>query len=246
MAISSDEAGPPKKADVWRLRRTAQAKPWKDISVVQSWPRPRGRVKSARQQAWVDRFSLWACLTKSPDAQTYDQAKEWTKDSGWFWRDMLTAAMAGKLIETIGETKITTPTACYDRIAIDALVANVTESITFDTLRWDNNGFWAAAPNPTRFLIKSPGLYLMGAECNFENSATDGSRALSLRLNGTDIFANSRAQDIANQDVILQTGAVWYFRAMDYIEARVVSTVTSQVNNARLWIVAITPETIIP
>lgn len=214
--------------------------------MVQSWPRPRGRVKSARQQAWVDRFSLWACLTKSPDAQTYDQAKEWTKGSGWFWRDMLTAAMAGKLIEQEGETKIITPTCRYERIAVDALAANILEAVTWDTLAWDNNNFWTSSPNPTRVKFQSPGLYLLGAEVNFDNNATDGSRAASIRLNGTTNISNVRNQDIANQDVILQPSTIYYFHADEYIELMVLSTTASQVNNAKIWAVAITPETILP
>lgn len=228
------------------LRRIAQVKPWHDLAVVSTWPRPRGKVKSARQAAWVRRFSEWACATKAPDAQTYDQAKEWAKGTGWFWRDVLTSAMAGKLVMIEGETKITTPTARLHRNATEGLVANVPEVINLDAMIWDNNGFWAASPTPSRLLFKSPGLYLVGGELNFDNSATDGSRSYQLRLNGTTVIATVRGQDIANADIILPCSTIYYMHANDYLEVVATSTVTSQVNWTILWTVAITPEAILP
>lgn len=228
------------------MRRKAQAKPWKDMTVIQSWPRPRGRVKSARQQAWVDRFALWACLTKNPDAQTYDQAKEWTKDSGWFWRDMMTSAMAGKLIEQEGETKIITPTCYLRRSTTLNLIANTEVSLGMESMSWDNNGFWTPLVQAERMLFKSPGLYLIGAQALYDNTATDKRCQLRFRMNGTANFPEVQGQDISNNDIALTMCQPWYFHANEYIELRTIATQNCGLLSAGMWCVAITPESILP
>lgn len=245
MAIGEGQE-PPTRAEVMALRKIAVVKPWHDMSVIQAWPRPRGRVKSARQQAWVDRFSEWACATKSPDAQTYDQAKEWARGTGWFWRDVLTSAMAGKLVGIIGETKITTPTAYLERTTNEALAAGGEEAINMTTFRWDNNGFWTLTPNPSRMLCKSPGLYLIGASAQFQANATDNHNYMRLAINGTTFLPYITGQGILTQPVFLNTMSIYYMHANDYIELRAGSSIAQTLNNAQLWIVAITPEAILP
>lgn len=246
MAIHSDESEQPTRADVWAMRKKAIAKPWKDITVVQSWPRPRGRVKSARQQAWVDRFSLWACLTKSPDAQTYDQAKEWADDSGWFWRDVLTSALAGKLVETIGETRITTPTASLTRATNQTIASGADVVLTPTAEEWDNNTFWSAAVTPTRMIFRSPGLYLVGFTAVFTASQTRRVSAW-MRANGTRNLGRALVQTSSNGDVHLTGAAVYYFRAQEYLELLARTTFNNDtVQIAQWWTVAITPEAIIP
>lgn len=245
MAKLSSESPPPNRGDVMKMRQRAVVKPWKDMTVVQKWPKPRGKVRSARQQAWVDRFSLWACVTKSPDAQTYDQAKEWTEGSGWFWRDMMVAALAGNLIETEGETKITTPTAYLERTTNEALAAGVEEAISMTAFRWDNNLFWSLSPNPTRMVFKAPGLYLVGASAQFQANATDNHNFLRLAINGTTFLPYVTGQGILTQPVFLNTVTIYYLHADDYIELRAGSSIAQTLNNAQLWTVAITPETIL-
>lgn len=246
MAKLSSEAPPPNRGDVWKMRRKAVVKPWKDLTVVQAWPRPRGRVRSARQQAWVDRFSLWACLTKTPDPRVYDQAKEWTQGTGWFWRDMMTSALAGKLIEVIGETKITTPTCYLERTTNEALAAGVEEAISMTAMRWDNNLFWSSSSNPSRMVFKAPGLYLIGASAQFQANATDNHNFLRLAINGNVFLPYVTGQGILTQPVFLNTGTIYYLHTEDYIELRAGCNIAQTLNNAQLWTVAITPEAIIP
>jgi len=230
------------RAAVMKLRQRVVMKPHRGMTVVQKWPRKRHKTQSERQQAWVNRFSLLGCIFKTPYAQGLDDAKAWAAGTGWWWRDVFTSAANGNLLQVPGEIKIKTPTCLLKRTTIDALTANILEPISWESEEWDNHNFWTPSPTPSRIYFEAPGLYLFGSECNFENSATDGSRALSIRLNGTDFISNTRGQDIANQDVILQAIAIYYFHAEDYVEAMVLSTVNSQVNAARMWAVAITPE----
>jgi len=211
---------------------------------VSKWPRRRGSPKSELQQAWVQHFACLGGIWKWHDPRSFDEATKLAKGTGWFWRDVFTSAAHGKLMRLPGAIRVTTPTARVSRSTQDALVANVTETVSFEAVAWDNNRFYTPSEHTDRLTIRSSGLYLIGSECNFENSATDGSRALSIRVDGSNIIANTRGQDIANQDVILETLTIYYLEAGQYIDLRVVSTVASFVNNAHFWLVGITPEAI--
>jgi len=229
-----------------KMRQRVVMKPHRGAIVVQKWPKKRGPFVSERQRAWIERFSLWACLVKSPDADSYNRANEWAKGTGWYWRDVLMAAMAGNLIEIVGETKITTPTVYLDRTSTLALAAGADVAVPMQVAQWDNNVFWASTPNPTRVVFKAPGLYIFGGRGNFANTSTDSQRRIWARLNGTTAFPSFTGQDIMNQPVLLGFLWVWYFHANDYIELICESSNANSLNNAQIWAVAITPEAIIP
>jgi len=233
------------RAAVMKFRQRVVMKPYKGANVVQKWPRKRGKPKSALQQAWVDRFRLLGCIQKSPDAQTYDQAKEWAKGSGWFWRDVLMAAANGNLLVTGIELKVTTPTFLVRQTTAEALAANVVETIEFDVADWDNNVFWSPAVSTTRLVFRAAGLYLIGFSSLFDNTSTDKSVDVRFRLNGTADFPISRAQDITNNDITPMFTTIWYFHANDYIELRASSTINATLLNSTAWAVAITPEGLI-
>jgi len=229
-----------------KMRQRVVMKPHRGAIVVQKWPKKRGPFASERQRAWIERFSLWACLVKSPDADSYNRANEWAKGTGWYWRDVLMAAMAGNLIEIVGETKITTPTAYLQRTSALALAAGVESSVSMQSEVWDNNNFWTSSPNPTRMVFKSPGLYLFAGYGVFGATAGDANRALRFRLNGTDNFPFFVQQDIANTAARFGTPWLYYFHADDYIELRASSSNAVNLDSAIAWAVAITPEAIIP
>jgi len=230
------------RAAVMKMRQRVVMKPNKGQTVVQKWPKKRGRPQSPLQKAWVDRFSLVACINKSPAAQDFDAATDWAKGTGWFWRDVLTAAMNGNLLVIPGETKITTPTYFLTRPGPEALAANVGEFIAWDGLQWDNNVFWNPLSNPTRITFKAAGLYLFGFQAGFSATASDKAIGLNVRVNGTDFMAQVKAQDIANQYIAQPWVSIWYFHAGDYIECEVVSNVNCNALNMVAWGVAITPE----
>jgi len=229
-----------------KMRHRVVMKPHRGEIVVQKWPKLRGKTLSPRQQAWINRFSLWACIVKAPDADSYNRAVEWAKGTGWYWRDVLMAAMAGNLIETPGEIKITTPTVYLDRTSTLALAAGAQTPVPMSSAQWDNNNFWAATPNPSRVVIKAPGLYIFGGRGNFNNTSADANRQIFARLNGVTNFPSFTGQDIANIDVLIGFVWIWYMHADDYIELMAVSGNATDLNNAQLWAVAITPEAIIP
>jgi len=233
------------RAAVMKMRQRVVMKPNKGQTVVQKWPKKRGKPKSALQKAWVDRFSLVACINKSPAAQDLDAATDWAKGTGWFWRDVLTAAMNGNLFVVPGETKITTPTYYLQRTTVEALVANVQESVTLDTMTWDNNVFWNPLSNPTRIYFFAPGLYLIGMQGVFDNTATDKRVSIWPRINGVTDLPRAEIQDISNNDVAPWNTTIWYFHAGDYMEVRVLSTVSCNLNQVTCWGVAITPEGLI-
>jgi len=242
MAKIPDEVPQVTRAAVMKMRQRVVMKPHRGQTVVQKWPKKRGKPKGALQQAWVDRFSLVACFVKSPSTEEYDRARQWADGTGWFWRDVLTAAANGNLLVIPGQTKITTPTFYVGRDVVEPLAAGTAESVNFDGLEWDNNVFWNPISNPNRLTFFAPGLYLVGADGQFNNTATDKRCSLFMRVNGTKDLPRAEGQDIANNDIGLQVASIWYFNAGDYLELRVLSTVACDLNSAHLWGVAITPE----
>jgi len=233
------------RAAVMKMRQRVVMKPNKGQTVVQKWPKKRGRPQSDLQKAWVDRFSLVACINKSPPASVLDAATDWAKGTGWFWRDVLTAAMNGNLFVIPGEVKITTPTFYVEMAIAEALAANITESAFFDQMQWDNNVFWSSVTNPNRITFKAAGLYLVGINATFDNTATDKRVSIWPRINGTIDLPRFEVQDISNNDVGGTIVTIWYFHAGDYMEARMLSTQNCNVNMVSAWGVAITPEGLI-
>lgn len=242
MAKLSDDVPQVSRGNVMKSRQKFITKPYRGKQVVQKWPKKRGKPKGELQQAWVDRFSLVACYVKSPSTEEYDNARNWAEGSGWFWRDVLTAAANGNLLVIPGQVKITTPTFYLNMNIVEALAANVQESVEFDNLQWDNNVFWNPLVNQTRITFFSPGVYLIGANASFNNTATDKRVSLFFRLNGSADFPRTEIQDISNNDVGAPTVLIWYFNAGDYIELQALSTVACDLNQASAWGVAITPE----
>jgi len=235
---------PVTRKEVLKARGAFQLKNIRGQIIAASWPRKRGPVTSVFQGVWVEHFKCLAFLTKVPEGRSFAQAQEWAKGTGWYYRDVFSAAAVGKLLVEPGQVRVTTPTVYLQRTSVEALVANVTEEVTWETPRWDNNSFWSASTNPKRITARSAGLYLIGAAGNFNNQASDGSRAISIRINGTTVVESTRNQDIANQDLILNVSTIWYLDQNDYVEIQVVTTISTDLNNARAWLVGITPEAI--
>jgi len=233
------------RASVMKSRKRVVMKPYKGRPVVQKWPRPRPANRSELQQAWIDRFSLLACFLKTPDPQEYDTARKWAEGTGWFWRDVLTAAANGNLIVIEGETKVTTPTAMVQRATNVNVVANTYLPIAFETEVWDNNVFWASSPNPTRIVCRSPGLYLCGATILYTADATNANRYAALRVNGTTMLPLGATPKNQNSPVVVDLLLPWYFHQNDYFEVLANSTANCAVDAVTAWVLAITPEAII-
>jgi len=203
------------RAAVMRLRRRLMFKPHRGMVVAQKWPRKRGPNISPLQRAWVDRFSLLGCFLKNPDVGMYDAARDWAKGSGWYWRDVLTAAANGNLIEEEGEVKIVTPSCYITRVTNQALSAGILTPVSFTAETWDNNVFWSPTPNPTRVTVRAAGLYLLGCNAFFAAGAADAQRAMRLRINGADLMPWNFGQDIANPPIGISQTIPWYFHPND-------------------------------
>jgi len=69
----------------------------RNVLRVRAWPKKRGRPKSALQLYWVDWFRQANALAKLADNYTLARAIELTKNTGWYPRDIILKAMAGRL-----------------------------------------------------------------------------------------------------------------------------------------------------
>jgi len=256
------------RKDVLKSRRRIRfAQDAEGRLIASGWPRKRGRPTSDLQQAWVDRFARDAELSKFADPWTREQAECLAKGTGWYWRDVLTSGMNGKLwfylggagiqsqvgilhrqtpeIQHYGAPHITTPTAAVKNDTPVALTANVEKYLDAATLIWDNNTFWSPTTNPSRLTIRASGLYVVGAYVGFVNTGSGYRRAI-LRLNRTTTIGVQSTSVNNAVEMFENIFTVWPFEAGDYVE--VVGFTASTGVNAILrhfFILAMTPEAVL-
>jgi len=206
---------------------------------------PHGHRAEGPQSAWIYDFSCKAQWTKRPDPRAFEEARAWTQDSGWYYRDMLHAAMSGKLFSS-AEERITTPTARVKRTTTESLVNGTAKILTPSERLWDNNYFWNPIANTSRLTVRSKGLYLIGGSVQF-SGVSGGRRAVGLKVNGTDEIGDI-AIPIANTNLVkISPLELWYFEAFDYVEIWAyanVAAVTAIMQS--FFILAITPESVLP
>jgi len=202
-------------------------------------------LQSDVQKSWVADFSFLACLSKYPDPYAFQRASELAKGTGWFWRDVITSGLNGKLNVWRGEVRVLTPTVYLTRSVAENMPNGSFLTLTPDTKLWDNNVFWGITVNPTRITVRSPGLYMIGAKVEFRPE-TDASRLALIRYDG--------AVDGITQS--LKTGTDFpgwanlvdfhYFHANEYFEVRALVIGTSQTAKLTgVFACAITPEALI-
>jgi len=253
--MKSVVAGQVTRGDVLKLRGQARLYANQDRVYAGKWPRRRGKTKSHLQQAWINHFICAAQATKSPDPVTLDAANYWAKNvriasagdvspSGWYYRDVLSRAMVGKLISYQAEVRITTPTVKATRTTTQSVSAGVETVLVPTAIEWDNNVFWNPTVNPERLTIRAPGLYLVGV--TLERTAGGTSRQfVVVRKNGTTSVALSMFP-VATAPAWGYVGCIDYFHALDYIDVRVyLTTGASTWKIVDFWLMAITPEQVV-
>lgn len=72
---------------------------WKGRLVVKAWPRARGTPKSATTREQMAVFAVSQALAKLSLPEDVQISEAETKGTGWYPRDMRTAAMYGTLFE---------------------------------------------------------------------------------------------------------------------------------------------------
>jgi len=219
---------------------------YRGLLIVRTRPKTPKAPPSELQRAWIQRFKCYAYWSKLADPWARKIAEEMVPNTGWYWRDVIERAMSGKLLLNREEPPITTPTAYVTRSTAQNLTQNVTLYLTPDTLNWDNNYFWNPSANTTRLTVRSAGLYMIGATLLFPNGTT-GRRDVILRTNGTTTIAEQGGGEGTNAGGYRSVTTIMYMRAQDYVEVGAFTSVTGQ--TARIfafWIVALTPETLVP
>jgi hypothetical protein len=260
--------GPIQRKDVIRFRRRLRFRDLKgQLLVMEKWPSRRGKKQTENQKAWTDDFTVSAKASKNADPCGYLQAFELAKQpfaNGRYYRDILHTAYHGNLVNSTGvhphdrlvfrespagpdaePFKVTTPTVCVYRDAVESLSNGVNKILTPNQLYWDNNNFWDPTSHPTRLTFKAAGLYLVGFECVF--SAVSGAqRQTKILFNGS--LAQIRDFRHSSNNAALEATAsgIWYFNPNEYMEAQVYANAASVTAQIRaFWAVGITPEAIL-
>ncbi len=106
---------------------------------VRKWPKKRGTPKSALQRWWIDWFRQANLLAKYVDAASARRAIEITANSGMYPRDVLLAAMRGRLYTWQDQNgKVWHPMAAIQDISesLDVLAQNVGNVLVRAVDRW--------------------------------------------------------------------------------------------------------------
>lgn len=246
MAKLDAQPGDVKRAMVMRVRRRVRVSGENGQVILQKWPAPRGKPKSALQQAWVNRFSQLACLSANADPQARRYADEVSKGTLWFWRDVVTKAALGQFLIQKGEVRVTTPTAMIHRSANQSIANNTVVTLLPDSLDWDSNHFWDAVTKPAFLKIRSAGLYFVGVEVKFAVGTT-GRRELALVRNGIEI-GRSTGNPITTTSSDFQCLQLIYAHAGDEVTAVVRHTQGAALNVTvpSFFAIGMTPEAVIP
>jgi len=229
-----------------RSRRRVSAATWRGQVIAKAWPRPRGKPKSQNQQAWVNRFSQMACISALADPAARDYADRTSEGTLWFWRDLVTKAMLGQFLRSEGEARVTTPTFKLTRL-VSMNVLNQTDTDLPPTAEvWDTNNFWNPGSPTTHVIVRAPGLYLVGANIYWNANATQ-QRTLKIMVNGLQydiIVQPNTSSSLTYQNIV----TLAYFHANDQVKVQVRqnSGATVPVAMPAFWMMAISPETIVP
>jgi len=205
--------------------------------------RPKKHGLSPAQLAWAIKFKCLAQQSKTPDPRAFNDATERTKESGWYYRDMIHAAMSGSLILDGESLKVSTPTARVYRNAAQNMTNGSGAYLTPDLKNWDTNVFWSPTVNPSRLTIRSAGLYLVGAHLYY-NAISGGRRDLGIVVNRTTWMVEEFQTAASANAITINASTIWYFNAGDYVE--VWSFVNANGVTARIggfWIMGIDPTT---
>lgn len=116
----------------------------------------------------------------------------------------------------------TTLAARVTRDTNQATTSGVEAALTFTVVRWNNGGLFASG-TPTRLVAPVSGIYLIGAQVEWEASAT-GTRVVTIRYNGTDIIARTRVDPTSGTSLGHETVTEWPLNEGDYVEALVMQT----------------------
>jgi len=234
------------RKDQLKVRRRVIVKEHRGQVITQKWPRPRGKTQSQLQQAWVDAFSDRARTLKSVNPAMLTMAQNLAKGTGWYYRDVLETGSYGKLLIERDEYRVTTPTVSAFATASTLIPQNVATPLPLTAQYWDNNAFRDPA-NPTRLVVKSPGLYLCIGNVNWTTlSGTTGHRQ-QLRVNNAMTIVEIDTPGTQTLPYRQNLFMAWYFHADDYLELYVQkNNANNQARIDMLALVAITPEALIP
>jgi len=185
------------------------------------------------------------CLSKYADGAARKSTMPHLPGSGWYWRDVMTTAMMGKLFQYQNEVRVTTPTASVKRSTSQNITQNILLALLPNTLNWDTNVFWNASTNPNRLTVRSGGLYFVSATATYSGKS-GGWRALFFRVNGVTERGNVGIWPSNTAPGQMQIQAIVYFHALDWIEvAAFTDTTLLNVTLTDFTIMAITPEAIL-
>lgn len=256
------------RRDLIKARRIVHFRTYKDKIVYASkWPKRRGPAMSPVQKAWIDRFIEWAHNSKQPDPCAVATAATLTPNTGFWPRDVIHYAGAGKLLHMgspsgmtsplpylfahppstkyEGAPRVITPTVNVSQSANFSYPSAVFVAIQPTVKEWDNNAFWDGTGAPKRLTARATGLYQLNAQVlGYSGGGVDV--FLEVRKNGGSAVLYAHDSGSAFFSAVANVNSPIYLSAGDYLELWFVGLPAGNYYKLITWsLMAITPETII-
>jgi len=234
---------------------------------VSKWPKARGPAKKPAQKAWIEHFVKWAHWSKQPDPCAVATADTLAPTTGYWPRDIIHRAGAGKYnhhrpktplnsplpwlymhppsLYYEGPPKVKTPTTRVTRLVNQSVPNGSFTPLVPTAKTWDNNAFWDPLTDPQKLTFKADGLYIVTALVKYTAGSTAMRESRIEHSNGA-VLDNDEDQNSLGFGCSQRLMCIYYFYAGEWVQVTTNPNASGQ--TCQLWdftVMAITPETII-
>lgn len=193
----------------------------------------RGRLSSAGQlkigattdatsmlDVVVSGASVIGRITKAAASQSADM-DEWQDSTGAVMTKVAsdgTVSVGGQALVKTNDTRLATHGCRVNNSAAITLTTSTSTALTFDTERWDTDGFHDTTTNTSRLTVPAglAGKYLIVGNASFAANAT-GSRELAIELNGTTYIADVLLPATSGSGARFVVSTVYDLAVGDYV-----------------------------
>lgn len=149
----------------------------------------------------------------------------WTSPPLWVAATTLTASqMNGNIRDNLIQLH-DAPSARVHRTTAQAIAAGVTESLSFNSERYDNDTIHDVSTTPQRLTCRTAGVYLITGSVEWDSGGTGGMRTLQIALNSGNLLTSTNIPGAATGAAQHQSVSTLYKLAVgDYVSLDVRTT----------------------
>lgn len=137
---------------------------------------------------------------------------------------LLSCGPAGLLGQLPLELRIVPTCRVYHSLD-QSIATGVTTVLSFNSERYDTDSMHSTVTNTSRITFTTAGVYVVTGGIEWDTNS-DGRRAISIRLNGTDLLVRHVSLPAGTSACSQATSTIYKFAAGDYVELLALHTVS--------------------